>query len=115
MFIDLDKVGIYAIVGFTDMRKQINGLASILYDITEINLQAPNIFIFCGRTKKIIKILYWDLNGFCLWQKKLGKDSFPWPKTELELEQLDLPKLHLLLKGIDFWKEHQKIDSKYLF
>ena len=68
MFIDLNKVGIYAIVGFTDMRKQITGLASILYDITEINLQDPNIFIFCGRTKKIIKVLYWDSNGFCLWQ-----------------------------------------------
>ena len=115
MFIDLNKVGIYAIVGFTDMRKQIIGLASILYDITEINLQDPNIFIFCGRTKKIIKVLYWDSNGFCLWQKKLGKDLFPWPKTERDLKELDLSKLRLLLKGIDFWKEHQKIDSKYLF
>jgi len=73
MFIDLSKVGIYVVPGFTDMRKQINGLSSLLYDIIDIDLQQPNIFIFCGKIKKHLKILYWEINGFCLWQKKLGK------------------------------------------
>lgn len=115
MFIDLNSVEIYAIVGFTDMRRQITGLASIVYDLSDIDLQSPNIFIFCGKSKKILKILYWDLNGFCLWQKKLNKDRFPWPNKTSDLEQLDLSKLQLLLKGIDFWKAHQKIDSKSYF
>ncbi len=52
MFLDLSKVGIYVISGYTDMRKQITGLSSILYDMSDIDLQAPNIFIFCGKTKK---------------------------------------------------------------
>ena len=115
MFLDLDKVGIYIIPGFTDMRKQITGLSTILYDFCDIELQNPNIFIFCGKTKKILKVLYWDRNGFCLWQKKLGKDRFPWPKTEGDLEQIELEKLHLLLKGIDFWKEHKTLGSKEFF
>lgn len=115
MFPDLEKVNIYIIPGFTDMRKQITGLSSILYDNCEIDLQESNIFIFCGKTKKILKVLYWDRNGFCLWQKKLGKDRFPWPKTEGDLEQIDLDKLKLLLKGIDFWKEHKTLESKEFF
>lgn len=115
MFLDLSKVDIYVIPGYTDMRKQINGLTSLLYDITEIDLQLPNIFIFCGKTKKHLKILYWETNGFCLWQKKLGKDRFPWPKTDQDLEVIDLDKLRLLLKGIDFWKEHKPLDSKVFF
>ena len=115
MFLDLSTVGIYVIPGFTDMRKQINGLSTVLYDLCEIDLQEPNIFIFCGKSKKILKVLYWDRNGFCLWQKKLGKDKFPWPQEGDELEYIGLDKLHLLLKGIDFWKEHKPLPTKVFF
>ena len=115
MFIDLSAVGIYVIPGYTDMRKQINGLTGLLYDITEIDLQQPNIFIFCGKTKKHLKILYWENNGFCLWQKKLGRDRFPWPKDSQDLEVIDLSKLKLLLKGINFWSEHKSLDTKVFF
>lgn len=115
MFLDINTVGIYAIPGFTDMRKQITGLSSVLYDLCDIDLMEPNIFIFCGKSKKILKILYWDRNGFCLWQKKLGKDKFPWPVSKSDIQIIDLEKLHLLLKGIDFWKEHKSIYSKDFF
>ncbi len=115
MFLDLTKVGIYAVPGHTDMRKQINGLSGLIYDISDIDLQAPNIFIFCGKTKKNLKILYWEKNGFCLWQKKLGKDRFPWPKYSDDMEVIDLEKLRLLLKGIDFWHEHKTLESKIFF
>ncbi|MCP4159858.1 MAG: transposase, partial [Deltaproteobacteria bacterium] len=54
-------------------------------------------------------------NGFCLWQKKLGKDKFPWPSSESDIQIIDLEKLYLLLKGIDFWKEHKSIYSKDFF
>ncbi len=115
MFIDLHAVEIFIIPGFTDMRKQINGLSSALFDLCDIDLQEPNIFVFCGKSKKILKILYWDRNGFCLWQKKLGKDKFPWPKEANDLENIDLDKLNMLLNGIDFWKEHKAIVSKTFF
>lgn len=111
MFPDLNNFSIYIVPGYVDMRKQITGLSSVLYDTTEINLQEPNIFIFCGKTKKILKALYWDKNGFCLWQKKLCKDRFPWPNTEGEIELLDLDKLTLLLKGIDFWRAHKPMGT----
>jgi len=115
MILDLSKVNIHVVIGATDMRKQINGLSAIIFDICELDIQDDNIFIFCGKTRKILKILYWDKNGYCLWQKKLGKDRFPWPKVDENIEEITLEKLHLLLKGIDFWKEHKRIESKYLF
>lgn len=112
MFIELAKVGIYIVPGFTDMRKQINGLTGMLYDVTDIDLQEPNLFVFCGKTRKHLKILYWEINGFCLWQKKLGKDKFPWPKNNDDLKTIDLDRMRLLLKGIDFWQEHKSLGSK---
>lgn len=115
MFPDLRRYNIYIIPGYVDMRKQITGLSTVIYDTTEINLQEPNIFLFCGKSKKILKALYWDINGFCLWQKKLGKDRFPWPKDEGEVQNIDLENLTLLLKGIDFWKEHKPLGSVDFF
>ncbi|WP_083963614.1 IS66 family insertion sequence element accessory protein TnpB [Spirochaeta cellobiosiphila] len=38
---------------------------------------SQSLFLFCGRNRKLIKVLYWDRNGFCLWQKRLERDKFP--------------------------------------
>ena len=66
MTVDLEKVRIFVRPGVTDMRKQINGLSII---VEAEMLQEPfsgNLFLFCGRTKTVLKALYWDRNGFWL-------------------------------------------------
>lgn len=73
---------IYIRPGFTDMRKAINGLALMAQDEMKLNIFEGNVFIFCGKRKRSLKVLYWDRNGFCLWQKRLEKDRYVWPKTE---------------------------------
>ena len=59
------------------MIKAVNGLSIIVTDDMELDPFAESLFIFCNRNKKLIKALYWDRNGFCLWQKRLEKDKFP--------------------------------------
>jgi transposase len=39
------------------------------------------LFVFSNRTRNAIKLPYWERNGFCLWQKRLEKDRFVWPKA----------------------------------
>ena len=109
MTIDLSRVRIFVRPGATDMRKQINGLAII---VEAEMLQKPfsgNLFLFCGRTRTALKVLYWDLNGFCLWMKRLEKDHFPWPKDDSQAREIDRDQVLLLLRGIDFWHEHLKL------
>jgi transposase len=36
---------------------------------------------FFNRGRDKIKTLYWERNSFCLWQKRLEKDRFKWPKA----------------------------------
>ncbi len=110
MIPDLKKTDIYIKCGKTDMRKQIFGLSTIVQEEMELNLFSNTLFLFCNRDRKILKALYWDKNGFCLWQKRLEKDLFPWPKSESEAQKITHDQLNLLLLGIDFWKAHKPLN-----
>jgi len=112
MIIDLKKVKIFLSPGFTDMRKQINSLSAIASEKVKENIFRQNIFLFCSKNRKHLKILYWDRNGFCLWWKRLERDKFPWPRNKKEATLLSYDELKMLLNGIDFFKVHQKLDYK---
>ncbi len=60
------------------------------------------LFVFCGRRRDLIKVLYFDSSGFCLWLKRLEKDKFPWPKKlDSEVVSLTPSQFAWLLEGYD--------------
>jgi len=59
-------IKVHLAMGNTDMRKAINGLAILVEQHLEEDPFSGHLFAFCNRTKNIVKILYWDRNGFCL-------------------------------------------------
>jgi len=91
---------VYIATGATDMRKSINGLSIIVADQFELNPLSGNLFCFCNRRRDIIKILYWDRTGFCLWYKKLEKDRFHWPENEVDVIEMQGRELSWLLEGL---------------
>jgi transposase len=99
-------------LGFTDMRKQINGLALLIQQLRPEGPFGGAYYLFCGKTRRVIKILYWDRNGFCLWQKRLEQDHFPWPKEDTDFTEVTRQKIRMLLTGIDIWKEHKELKYK---
>lgn len=89
-----------------DFRKGINGLALIVEQSLALNPFEETLFVFCNRQRNKIKILYWERNGFCLWQKRLEKDRFKWPQAvEQEVITLSGRELNWLLDGFDVWRE----------
>jgi transposase len=106
---DLHHYRIFIQPGPTDMRKSIVTLSVLVKENMGMNPFSERLFIFCGKSKKQIKVLYWDKTGFCLWQKKLAKDRFPWPANSSEAVELKKQQLQWLLTGIDFFKPHQEI------
>jgi transposase len=111
---DFRRVRVFVRPGVTDMRKQINGLAAVVRDGLGYNPLDGSLYLFAGRCRKRLKILYWDRNGFCLWQKRLEEDRFPWPKDEGSAKSITTDQLTMLLDGIDFWKAHQRREYKNL-
>ncbi len=73
---------------------------------------AEGLFVFCNRQRTSIKILYWERNGFCLWQKRLEKERFFWPKkVSQSVMTLTGQQLNWLLDGYDTarMKPHKKL------
>ena len=88
-----------------DMRKQINGLSAIVQMSNMGNLSEPHLFVFSGRGRDVIKVLYFGRSGFALWQKRLEKDKFPWPRKHTDATvKLTTQEFSWLLDGYDVWK-----------
>jgi transposase len=111
MIIAKDK-RIFVRLGFTDMRKQINGLSTLVQELRPEGPFDGSYYLFCGKTRKVVKLIYWDRNGFCLWQKRLERDNFPWPKSGEDFTELTRQQIRLILRGIDVWHEHSSIEYK---
>lgn len=92
---------IYLGLGQTDMRKSINGLSLIVSEHFGHNPLSGHLFVFCNRRRTILKILYWDINGFCLWYKRLERDKFRWPRSEAEIKEITMRQLQWLIDGLD--------------
>jgi transposase len=100
---------VYLAVGSTDMRKAINGLSILVEQAMDLNPFSGDLFVFCNRCQNIIKILYWDENGFCLWQKRLEEHRFKWPRLPEQVLAINREQLNWLLAGLDFSSAHQRI------
>ena len=96
--------------GRTDMRKAINGLNLIIQQEMKQDPFSHSLFVFCGRSRRLIKLIYWDGNGFCLWQKRLEDGSFPWPGDAMEAMELSREEFLHLLSGIDFRRRHRIVN-----
>jgi len=112
MTIDPFKVKIFIRPGITDMRKAVNGLTVIVQETMEQDPFNGSVYIFCNRTRHLIKAVYWDKSGFWLSQKRLEKEKFPWPDTSDAAKELSGEELTMLLAGIDFFKAHKTLSYK---
>jgi transposase len=92
------------------MRKQYNGLAHLVQSSMGRDVFDGSLYVFCNKSKNTLKVLYWDNNGFCVWAKRLERHRFPWPKDHAEARAIDAEYFLLLLKGIDIFSEHPKLE-----
>jgi transposase len=83
-----------------DMRNGIDGLSYLVEPLLSQRPMSGHLFVFVGRDRRKVKILYWDRTGFALWQKRLERGKFPAPES-LARRGLSVAELHAWLEGID--------------
>jgi len=60
------------------------------------------VFVFRGRRGDLIKLLWWDGDGLCLFAKRLERARFIWPQATSGTVSLTPAQLSMLLEGIDW-------------
>ena len=91
---------IYLVTGYTDMRKSIDGLMSIIRDTYELDPYSNSLFLFCGKKCDRIKALHYEKSGFILYYKRLGCGSYQWPRKASEARPLTRQEFRWLMEGL---------------
>ena len=87
----------------TDMRKGFDGLSAIVEHQWKASPLSGDLFVFSNRRRTLLKLLYWDADGYAIWYKRLEQGTFriPAPNDDGRIE-LTAARLAMLLEGIDF-------------
>lgn len=90
----------YIVTGYTDLRRSIDGLATIVQAQLQLDPYSTALFLFCGRRCDRIKGLLWEGDGFLLLYKRLDNGKFQWPRNEMEALLLTTQQRRWLLEGL---------------
>jgi len=88
--------------GYTDMRKGMDGLAMLAQQVLAEDPFGGALFAFRGKRGGLIKLLWFDGQGLCLFSERLEKGYFQWPVTDTGRVSLTPAQLSMLLEGIDW-------------
>src|SRR5258708_8521881 len=74
-------VKVHLAFGYTDMRKGIAGLAMLVQGMLRQDPFSGHLFVFRGRKANLLKIVFWDGTGLCLFTKRLEHGVFLLPSN----------------------------------
>ena len=99
-------VRVWLATGHTDMRRGFDGLALLVQEQLKRDPHSGQLFVFRGRRGGLIKILWHDGQGLCLFSKRLERGRFIWPSASGYAVTITAAQLGYLLEGID-WRMPQ--------
>jgi transposase len=100
-------VRVWLATGHTDMRKGFDGLALLVQEKLRRDAHSGQLFVFRGRRGWLIKVLWHDGQGMCLFAKRLERGRFIWPSPADGMVTITPAQLGYLLEGID-WRMPQR-------
>jgi transposase len=93
---------VWLAAGVTDMRKGMDGLAARVQTALSENPFSGHVFVFRGKRGDLVKVLWFDGDGVCLFVKRLERGRFVWPQAASGAVALTAAQLSMLLEGIDW-------------
>ena len=97
------SVRIHFATDLVDMRNGIDGLRAVVEGTLKRDPYGGHLFVFVGKAKDKVKILFWDRNGFVLYLKRLERGRFQLPVVDERTKHVTMEpaQLAMLLDGID--------------
>jgi transposase len=108
---------IYVAEEAVDFRKAINGLAILIVEQWACAPNEGSVYVFYNRGCNRVKCLFWDKNGFVLYQKRLERGRFKLGKGAEGSNSITHQQLEWLLAGLDFqlMAEFSHLDFTHYF
>lgn len=103
------SVRIFVCLAPTDLRRSFDGLAGMVAGVLSEDPLSGHLFVFRNRRADLIKILYWDRSGYCIWAKRLERGTFRFPQLKADL----YPYLWALLRCINM--QYSFLNSSVLY
>jgi transposase len=94
------RTRVWLAAGVTDMRKGFNGLAALAEKVLEQDPYSGHLFVFRGRQGDLVKVIWFDGQGACLFSKRLECGRFVWPSPAQGRVSVTPAQLSMLLEGI---------------
>lgn len=107
---DLTNLRIFVCTAPIKMNFSFDRLMGVAQEVFDQDPLSGHLFLFFNRRRDRIKILFWDVDGFCIWYKRLEVGAFQLP-VAAEGEQgieLNCSQLNRLLGGIDLTSGHRR-------
>jgi len=100
---DISNLRIFACLTPTRMNFSFDRLMGLAQQTFDQNPTSGHLFLFFNRQRDRVKILFWDVDGFCIWYKRLEAGTFQLPTAESQQQGIELScdQLMKLLGGID--------------
>ena len=98
---------IWIAAGVTDLRRGFMGLSALVQTQLEQSPMSGHVFVFRGRRGDLIKLLWFDGDGLCLFAKRLERGRFVWPQATSGTVCLTRAQLSMLLEGMD-WRRPER-------
>lgn len=104
---------IIVVCGRTDLRKGLDGLASIVQNQFSLDPFQKNVlFLFCGSRSNKIKGLVWEGDGFLLLYKRIEDGHFQWPRNREDAMAITPEQLAWLLRGLTMEPSIRKVSPQ---
>jgi transposase len=100
-------VRVWIATGHTDMRRGMNSLALLVQEALRLDPHGGDLYVFRGKSGKLIKILWHDGLGMSLYAKRLERGTFIWPAASGGAVSISAAQMAYMLEGID-WRNPQQ-------
>ncbi len=106
-------VRVWLACGATDMCKGFDGFAVLAQQVLEQSPHSGALFAFRDKRGDLVKLLWYDGQGLCLFSKRMDRGRFVWPVTKTGKVHLTSAQLSMLLEGID-WRHPERTAAPLL-
>jgi transposase len=86
------------------MRRGFSSLGGLVQSTLDKSPLSGQVFIFRGRRGDLVKLIWHDGDGMCLFHKRLDRGRFVWPQATSGAVSLTRAQLSMLCEGID-WRQ----------